>query len=61
MSNEELLEKIASEVCAKADAREILDKLKELAKTGDTDAVKLLADLSQYAEERNLRKELFGV
>lgn len=61
MSNEELLEKIASEVCAKADAQEILDKLKELAKTGDTDAVKLLADLSQYAEERNLRKELFGV
>lgn len=62
MSNyEKLLAKIASEVNADADAVEIYNKLTTQAKMGDTDSVKLLAELNQYAEERKLRKELFGV
>ncbi|MBQ8715839.1 MAG: hypothetical protein IJ552_11665 [Prevotella sp.] len=62
MSNyEKLLAKIASEVNAAADARDIYDQLTKQAKEGDTDSVKLLAELNQYAEERKLRKELFGI
>ena len=63
MSNldNELLKRIADEVSATADAKEILDKLRELSKQGDTDAIELLAKLSQYGKETKLRKELFGV
>jgi len=57
----ELLKRIADEVSATADAKEILDKLTELSKQGDTDAITLLAKLSQYGKETKLRKELFGV
>lgn len=60
-SYDKLLAKIASEVNAAADAEEIYSKLTEQAKKGDTDSVKLLAELNQYAEERELRKDLFGV
>ncbi len=63
MSNldNELLKRIADEVSATADAKEILDKLTELSKQGDTDAIELLAKLNQYGKEVKLRKELFGV
>lgn len=63
MSNldNELLKRIADEVSATADAKEILDKLTELSKQGDTDAIELLAKLNQYGKETKLRKELFGV
>jgi len=63
MSNldNELLKRIADEVSAVADAKEILDKLTELSKQGDTDAIELLAKLNQYGKEIELRKELFGV
>ena len=62
MSNyEKLLAKIASEINAEADAAEIYNQLTEQAKMGDADSVKLLAELNQYAEERKLRKELFGI
>ena len=63
MSNldNELLKRIADEVSVTADAKEILDKLTELSKQGDTDAIELLAKLSQYGKETKLRKELFGV
>ncbi len=63
MSNldNELLKRIADEVSAVADAKEILDKLTELSKQGDTDAIELLAKLNQYGKEVKLRKELFGV
>lgn len=63
MSNldNELLKRIADEVSATADAKEILDKLTELSKQGDTDAIELLAKLNQYGKEIKLRKELFGV
>lgn len=63
MSNldNELLKRIADEVSATADAKEILDKLTELSKQGDTDAIELLAKLGQYGQEVKLRKELFGV
>lgn len=63
MSNldNELLKRIADEVSATADAKEILDKLTELSKQGDTDAIELLAKLNQYGKEAKLRKELFGV
>jgi len=62
MSNyEKLLAKIASEINAEADAVEIYDQLTEQAKKGDADSVKLIAELNQYAEERKLRKELFGI
>jgi len=63
MSNldNELLKRIADEMSAVADAKEILDKLTELSKQGDTDAIELLAKLNQYGKEVKLRKELFGV
>lgn len=63
MSNldNELLKRIADEVSATADANEILDKLTELSKQGDTDSIELLAKLNQYGKETKLRKELFGV
>ena len=57
----ELLKRIADEVSAVADAKEILDKLTEHSKQGDTDAIELLAKLNQYGKEVKLRKELFGV
>lgn len=60
-SNSEILKKLADEVNAKADASEIVDKLVSQAKDGDTDSIKLLAELKQQAEERRLRQELFGV
>ena len=59
--HDKLLAKIASEINTALDAGEIYAKLTEQAKEGDTDSIKLLAELSQYAEERKLRKELFGV
>lgn len=59
--HDKLLAKIASEMNTALDAGEIYAKLTEQAKEGDTDSIKLLAELSQYAEERKLRKELFGV
>lgn len=58
---DEILKKIADEVDAAVDAKEIIDKLKELCKNGDTDAIELLGRLGQYVEIRKLRKELFGV
>lgn len=61
MSDQDILKHIADAVNGAADAGEIVEKLKEQAMTGDTDSIKLLAELGQYAEERQLRKELFGV
>nr|DAE96603.1 MAG TPA: hypothetical protein [Caudoviricetes sp.] len=41
--------------------RQILDRLVEQAKQGDTEAVKQLRDILRQANEEQLRKELFGV
>lgn len=43
------------------DMRAILNKLVELAKDGDTEAVKELREIIQQAKEEQLRKDLFGV
>lgn len=43
------------------DVRAILNKLVELAKDGDTEAVKELREIIQQAKEEQLRKDLFGV
>ena len=40
---------------------EVVDKLLEQAKGGDTESVKLLVDLGTEAKAVRLRKELFGV
>lgn len=63
MSNqdEEYLEGLAREVDGEIAAREVVDKLLEQAKGGDTESVKLLVDLGTEAKAVRLRKELFGV
>lgn len=63
MSNqdEEYLEDLAREVDGEIAAREVVDKLLEQAKGGDTESVKLLVDLGTEAKAVRLRKELFGV
>lgn len=63
MSNidEEYLEGLAREVDGEIAAREVVDKLLEQAKNGDTESVKLLVDLGTEAKAVRLRKELFGV
>lgn len=43
------------------DACAILNKLVELAKDGNTEAVKELREIIQQAKEEQLRKDLFGV
>lgn len=43
------------------DVRAILTKLVEMAKDGDTEAVKELREIIQQAKEEQLRKDLFGV
>ena len=63
MSNidEEYLEGLAREVDGEIAAREVVDKLLEQAKNGDTESVKLLVELGTEAKTVRLRKELFGV
>ena len=63
MSNidEEYLEGLAREVDGEIAAREVVDKLLEQAKGGDTESVKLLVELGTEAKAVRLRKELFGV
>jgi hypothetical protein len=63
MSNidEEYLEGLAREVDGEIAAREVVDKLLEQAKNGDTESVKLLVELGTEAKAVRLRKELFGV
>lgn len=63
MSNqdEEYLEGLAREVDGEIAAREVVDKLLEQARKGDTESVKLLVDLGTEAKTVRLRKELFGV
>ena len=55
------LARILHEADDTLDRVEIIRQLKEQAKDGDTDSIKLLAELTQYAQERKLRKDLFGV
>lgn len=50
-----MLAYVTEDVCA------ILNKLVELAKDGDTEAVKELREIIQQAKEEQLRKDLFGV
>ena len=59
--DEEYLEGLAREVDGEIAAREVVDKLLEQAKGGDTESVKLLVDLGTEAKAVRLRKELFGV
>lgn len=63
MSNqdEEYLEGLAREVDGEIAAREVVDKLLEQARKGDTESVKLLVELGTEAKAVRLRKELFGV
>ena len=63
MSNqdEEYLEGLAREVDGEIAAREVVDKLLEQAKGGDTESVKLLVELGTEAKTVRLRKELFGI
>lgn len=63
MSNqdEEYLEGLAREVDCEIAAREVVDKLFEQARKGDTESVKLLVELGTEAKAARLRKELFGV
>lgn len=63
MSNidEEYLEGLAREVDGEIAAREVVDKLLEQARKGDTESVKLLVELGTEAKTVRLRKELFGV
>jgi len=59
--DEEYLEGLAREVDGEIAAREVVDKLLEQAKNGDTESVKLLVELGTEAKAVRLRKELFGV
>lgn len=59
--DEEYLEGLAREVDGEIAAREVVDKLLEQAKNGDTESVKLLVELGTEAKTVRLRKELFGV
>lgn len=59
--DEEYLEGLAREVDGEIAAREVVDKLLEQAKKGDTESVKLLVELGTEAKAVRLRKELFGV
>lgn len=59
--DEEYLEGLAREVDGEIAAHEVVDKLLEQAKGGDTESVKLLVDLGTEAKAVRLRKELFGV
>lgn len=59
--DEEYLEGLAREVDGEIAAREVVDKLLEQAKGGDTESVKLLVELGTEAKAVRLRKELFGV
>ena len=59
--DEEYLEGLAREVDGEIAAREVVDKLLEQAKGGDTESVKLLVELGTEAKTVRLRKELFGV
>ena len=59
--DEEYLEGLAREVDGEIAAREVVDKLLEQARKGDTESVKLLVDLGTEAKAVRLRKELFGV
>lgn len=59
--DEEYLEGLAREVDGEIAAREVVDKLLEQARKGDTESVKLLVELGTEAKTVRLRKELFGV
>lgn len=59
--DEEYLEGLAREVDGEIAAREVVDKLLEQARKGDTESVKLLVELGTEAKAVRLRKELFGV
>lgn len=59
--DEEYLEDLAREVDGEIAAREVVDKLLEQARKGDTESVKLLVELGTEAKTVRLRKELFGI
>ncbi len=59
--DEEYLEGLAREVDGEIAAREVVEKLLEQARKGDTESVKLLVELGTEAKAVRLRKELFGV
>lgn len=59
--DEEYLEGLAREVDGEIAAREVVAKLLEQARKGDTESVKLLVELGTEAKTVRLRKELFGV
>ena len=59
--DEEYLEGLAREVDGEIAAREVVEKLLEQARNGDTESVKLLVELGTEAKAVRLRKELFGV
>lgn len=59
--DEEYLEGLAREVDGEIAAAEVVAKLLEQARKGDTESVKLLVELGTEAKTVRLRKELFGV
>ncbi|WP_311589116.1 hypothetical protein [Prevotella disiens] len=63
MNNEiqQYLDRLARAMQREEDVQQIIEKLTEHAKGGDTDAIKALEELSQRAKEEQLRKDLFGV
>lgn|GEM_PF-1091499 len=58
---QQILDWLADAEKLSLDVRQILDRLVEQAKQGDTEAVKQLRDILRQANEEQLRKELFGV